>query len=209
MGLESDFQNVSKERFRIAANKLLNECFILKKLNDTKRDYDFIYNNQKLFSEYFEVLGYDLLIDEKSGVICLNNPQGTGRLQFKKIESIILLILRVLFLEKRREISQSEDVVVLIDEIYDKYNTLQLKAKIDKVTMRSTMGMFKRMHLVTNLNADMADPDTRIIILPSILFALSSEGLDSLYENAKDRLNKYKMGGDEDGVNDETDEEID
>ena len=209
MGLESDFQNVSKERFRIAANKLLNECFILKKLNDTKRDYDFIYNNQKLFSEYFEVLGYDLLIDEKSGVICLNNPQGTGRLQFKKIESIILLILRVLFLEKRREISQAEDVVVLIDEIYDKYNTLQLKARIDKVTMRSTMGMFKRMHLVTNLNADMADPDTRIIILPSILFALSSEGLDSLYENAKDRLNKYKMGGDEDGVNDETDEEID
>ena len=31
-----------KEKFRIAANKLLNHCFLLKKREDTKKDYFFV-----------------------------------------------------------------------------------------------------------------------------------------------------------------------
>ena len=93
--------NVSKEKFRSAANKLLGECFLLKKHKDTTSDYNFILNNKEVFIWYFDILGYELIIDEQNGVIGLNNPAGTGRIHLKKIESILLLILRLLYIEKR------------------------------------------------------------------------------------------------------------
>ncbi len=83
---------VQKERFRITANKLLNHCFILKKKEDTKDDYFFVIQNKDFFAEYFELLGYTIIIDETSGVIALNNVFGTGRLRLKKIESIVVLV---------------------------------------------------------------------------------------------------------------------
>ena len=49
--------SVQKDKFRIAANKLLNNCFILKKKDDTRNDYIFIVQNKDLFKEYFELLG--------------------------------------------------------------------------------------------------------------------------------------------------------
>ena len=36
-----------KEKFRIAANKLLNQCFLLKKKEDTKKDYIFVKQNKE------------------------------------------------------------------------------------------------------------------------------------------------------------------
>ena len=107
-----------REKFRIAANKLLNQCFLLKKKEDTRKDYIFVRENKELFSQYFDLLGYKVRINEDQGVIALAGDYETGRLQLTKLESIELLILRLLYIEKRKEISSSyEDVVVLMEEI--------------------------------------------------------------------------------------------
>ena len=76
MEIANVFEHVSKEKFRSAANKLLGECFLLKKHKDTASDYNYILNNKDAFTEYFEVLGYEVIIDEQNGVIGLNNPAG-------------------------------------------------------------------------------------------------------------------------------------
>ena len=207
MEIADVFGHVSKEKFRSAANKLLGECFLLKKHKDTASDYNYILNNKDAFVEYFEILGYDLIIDEQNGVIGLNNPAGTGRIHLKKIESVLLLILRLLYIEKRKQLSQVEDVIIIADEIYDKYNMLKMNAKLDKTTMRNTLGMFQRYHLISKLDADMSNPDTRIIVYPSILFAVTVNSLDDMYNSAKDKLEKYSMGGDSFGTIDSADDE--
>ena len=79
-------ENVPKDKFRATANKLLNECFILKKNKDTISDYNFILNYRDYFISLFDVLGYELVIQEDQGVIGINNPAGTGRIHLKKIE---------------------------------------------------------------------------------------------------------------------------
>ena len=91
---------VQKEKFRSATNKLLNNCFILKKKEDTRNDYIFIVQNKDIIIEYFDLLGYCIEINEIQGVVALINVNGTGRLRLRKIESIILLILRLLYIEK-------------------------------------------------------------------------------------------------------------
>lgn len=207
MEIANVFEHISKEKFRSAANKLLGECFLLKKHKDTASDYNYILNNKDAFVEYFEILGYEVMIDEQNGVIGLNNPAGTGRIHLKKIESILLLILRLLYIEKRKQLSQIEDVIILADEIYDKYNMLKMNAKLDKTTMRNTLGMFQRYRLIGKLDADMSSSDTRIIIYPSILFAVTVSSLDDLYQNAKDKLEKYSVGGDSFGTIDSADNE--
>jgi len=201
-------ENVPKDKFRATANKLLNECFIIKKNKDTISDYNFILNYREYFISLFDVLGYELVIQEDQGVIGINNPAGTGRIHLKKIESMLLLILRLLYIEERKKISQTGDVVIIVDQVYDKYNMLKMQNKLDKTTLRNSMGLFRRYHLIQNLDADMSNPDTRVIIYPSILFAVANASLDDVYQAAKDKLEKYGRGG-EDRADSSDDEEVD
>ncbi len=189
--------HVQKEKFRVAANKLLNNCFIIKKKEDTRNDYIFILQNKALFVEYFDLLGYKININENQGVVALTNINGTGRLRLKKVESILLLILRLLYIEKRKELSLTEDVVVLTDEMHQKYSMLKIEAKLnlDKTTLRDTIRLFKRYNIVTNIDRDVTMSDARIKIYPSVLFAIPNENLNSMYDAINEKLNQYVMGG--------------
>lgn len=192
-----------KEKFSKAANNLLNHCFILKKKEDTRQDYIFIKDNREQFSLVFDLLGYDIRIDEDIGLISIANRNGTGRLQFTKFESIMFLILKLLYLEKRNDISTSSDnVTVTVQEIRDKYNVLKIKnkQKLDKNSERQIFALFKRYNLIRNLTSDITQGETRIEIYPSIMIAIPNEGITQLYESVKDRLAEYE-GGEEDADN--------
>lgn len=198
---------VPKDKFRASANKLLNECFIIKQDKATVSDYNLILNQREVFSGYFELLGYEIVINEESGVITLNNILGTGRIHLRKIESILLLILRLLYVEKKKQLSERNEVIIVADEIYDKYAMLKFKNRLDKATLKNALGMFKRYHLLSNLDKDMSDPDTRIMIWPSVMFAVTMSSINDIYESAKEKLDKYAAGGEKDDVSDNTDNE--
>lgn len=190
---------VQKEKFRVAANKLLNNCFIIKKKEDTRNDYIFIIQNKDIFGEYFDLLGYKIEINDIQGVIALTSINGTGRLRLRKIESIFLLILRLLYIEKRKELSLNDDTVVLVDEIHQKYNMLKLDAKsnLDKTILRDTIKLFKRYNIVSNLDPDVTQSDARIKIFPSVLFAVPNDNLSAMYDAINEKLNRYMNGGEQ------------
>jgi hypothetical protein len=190
---------IQKEKFRTTANKLLNHCFILKKKDDTRNDYIFIVQNRELFIEYFDLLGYKIEINEMQGVVALTNVAGTGRIRLRKIESVILLILRLLYIEKRKELSLNEEVVVLSDDIHEKYNMLKIEAKsnLDKTMFRDTIRLFKRFNIISNLDSDITMSDARIKIYPSVLFAVPNDNLTLLYDAINEKLNKYMNGGEQ------------
>lgn len=190
-----------KERFRVAANKLLNNCFLLKKKPNTKAEYLFVLQNKELFLPYFDLLGYQLVINEEQGVIGLVNQFGTGRLALSKYESIMLLIMRLLYLEKRKEIGTfSQEVTVLMEEIREKYSMLKVKSKpvMDKTMEREIISMMKRYNLVMNIENDVTQAETRIIIYPSIFLAVGTDQINEYYNQLQDKLRNY-AGGEEDG----------
>lgn len=190
-----------REKFRVAANKLLNQCFLLKKKDDTRKEYIYVRENRELFKEYFDLLGYKVKINEDQGVIALDGEYETGRLQLTKIESIELLILRLLYIEKRKEISGSyEDVVVLMEEIREKYSLLKIKAKpiMDKGMERKMVSLFRKYNIIKNLDSDVNRAETRIVIYPSILMAVTTDDIDELYEMTNKKLKDYSDIKDED-----------
>ena len=70
--------------------------------------------------------------------------------------------------------------------------------------MKTVLSLLKRYHIVTNLDPDMGNPDTRIQIYPSVILALDTNELNRVYEETKDKLDKYVNGG---GSNNNADEE--
>lgn len=200
--LEQFFGNVSKDKFRQNANKLLNECFILKECSDTKNSYYFILKEKDLFNTFFDLLGYELIINDSFGIISLNNIFGTGRIKLRKLESILLLIVRLIYIEEKKKLSQNDAVIVQTDEIYDRYRSLT-GSRLKKHEMKSTLGMLKRYHIINNIDTDMGDPETRIQIYSSVILSLDSGELNSVYEKSNDRMNKYMNGGESDEFADE------
>lgn len=194
-----EIQNESlaqKEKFRVAANKLLNHCFLLKKREDTKKDYMFVKQNMDMFVSYFDLLGYELKINEDQGVIGLINQFGTGRVELNKYESILLLILRLLYIEKRKELATySEEVTVLMEEIREKYSMLKIKAKpvMDKGMEKNFVKIFRRYNIIQNLDTDVNKADARIVIYPSVIMAVTVENVNDYYEMTEHKLKGYAV----------------
>lgn len=199
---------VQKDKFRACANKLLNSCFLLKRKEDTRNDYIFLLQNKEFFIEYFDLLGYEVDINEMYGVISLISTTGTGRLRLKKNESVLLLILRLLYIEKSKELRLNDDVIILIEEMHEKYDMLNINAKqrLDKTTLKTVFTTFKRYNLVSNIDRDVTSFETRIKIYPSILFAVPNDNIDNMYNAVIDKLDSYRNRGDEDYEEDDDEE---
>lgn len=187
-----------RNEFRRVCNKLMSICFICRKNESTKGDYYFILRNRNTFLEYLDVLGYVLEINEEYGVIQLVNRENYNHLNLKLYDSIILLILRILYDEKKRELSLT-DVVINLGDIQEKYVSLKIREKqIDKTTMNNALRLFKRFNLIEPLDKDLMQEDARIMIYDSILMAVRVEDI----KRVMDLIDIYRKGG---AVNEEAD----
>ena len=189
-----------KDDFSRICNRLLSNCFLCKRNETNKADYYFVLKYREKFLEYLSLLGYRLEINEEYGVVQLTNPQNYNRYNLKLYESIILLILRILYDEKKRELSMVDEVIINVGDIHEKFMSLKIREKmIDKTTLRNVVSSFKKFQLIEMLDSDLSNEDTRIIIFDSILMAVRVEDIKQAYE----KLQNYKKG---DKSNEETDE---
>ena len=189
-----------KDEFVRICNRLLGSCFVCKRNETSRRDYYFITQHREKFSQYLSVLGYRLEINEEYGVVQLTNPQNYNRYNMKLFESVILLILRILYDEKKRELSVSHEVIINMGDIHEKFLTLKIRDKMmDKTTLRNAISTMRRFQLVEVLDKELSNQDSRLIIYDSILMAVRVEDIRQAYE----KLENYKKGGQ---INEETDE---
>ncbi len=189
-----------KDEFVRICNRLLGSCFVCKRNETSRRDYYFITQHREKFSQYLSVLGYRLEINEEYGVVQLTNPQNYNRYNMKLFESIILLILRILYDEKKRELSVSDEVIINMGDIHEKFLSLKIRDKMmDKTTLRNAISTMRRFQLVEVLDKELSNQDSRLIIYDSILMAVRVEDIRQVYE----KLENYKKGG---KINEEIDE---
>ncbi|MFR4439345.1 MAG: DUF4194 domain-containing protein [Hungatella sp.] len=189
-----------KDEFRRICNRLLSQCFLCKGNAANKSDYYFVLKYRAEFQTYLSVLGFRLEINEENGVIQLTNPQNYNRLNLKLYESIILLILRILYDEKKRELSISDEAIINLGDIQDRFLSLQLREKmIDKTTMRNALNLFRRFQLIELLDRDLGSEESRILIYDSIMMAVRIEDIKQAYE----KLELYRKGKKSDEETDE------
>lgn len=190
MELLEGLSQKDREQFRRICGKLLSTCFICKKNESTRADYYFILRMKETFEAYLEVLGLTLEISEAYGVVQLVSREGMGHVNLRLMDSIILLILRILYDEKKRELSLT-DVVVNVGDIQDKYLSMKIRSRqIDKTAMNNGLRTLKRYGIIGLLDSDMTQEDARILIYDAILMAVRVDDI----EKTADLLEKYRKG---------------
>ena len=188
-----------KDEFRRICSRLLGSCFLSKANPATRADYYFVLKNKELFRNYLDILGFRLEINEEYGVVQLTNPHNYNHLNLKLMESIILLLLRALYDERKRELSEADEVIVNIGDIQDRFMSFGIRDKmIDRVTMRNAMSLFRRMQIVEILDSDLSREESRILIYDTILMAVRVDDIKAVY----DRIQLYRKGN---GTDEDTD----
>ena len=184
------------------ANYLLNNCFLNGNVDSTREKYYYVINHEESFRQLFQPIGYTLVVHRNLRVVQLINNHGTGRLALKKYESIMLLIFRLLYVEKRESLSTSEDkVVVTVEEIKNEYEKLNLPRKFDKVLLEDSLRNIKRYNLVQPLDK-LLDMDAKIQIYASVMLAMPDTTISTAYEQTSKLLAQY-VNSDEEEENDD------
>lgn len=172
--------NVQKGTFKDIANKLLASTFLARDKKDNKDNYYFVVSYKEVFDEFFAILGYEVKLDQGVGSIMLKSDQNTGFLKLRRDETIILLILRILYHERLKETSLNENVVITVLDIHEKYNFLEIKKRINKTDLVSALRLFRRFNLIETIG-DITMSNTKVVIMPTILYAINTEEITEVY----------------------------
>ena len=178
-----NFETLTKDQrqtFSDICNKLLTYSFIAKDKKDNKEHYYFVINYKHYFDEFFGVLGHELIVKREIGAIQLVNNNYQSTLKLKKEESLILLILRILYHEKLVETTLNDNVVISISDIHDKYELLGFKKRIFKTELDRTLRLFKRYNLIENVG-DITVSSSKLIIYPTITLAITTSNIQDVY----------------------------
>ena len=103
----------------------------------------------------------------------------------------MLLIFRLLYVEKRESLSISEDrVTVTVEEVKNEYEKLNLPRKFDKALLEDSLRNIKRYNLVQPLGK-LIEMDAQIQVYPSVMLAMPDTAISNAYEQTSRLLQQY------------------
>jgi len=187
-----------RDQLRIALNLLFTESFLVRSIDHHRSSYRFVTGNFELVEEYLEVAGWGLRRDETLGVVAFQGPP-SARHSLSKDETVLLLILRLLFEEKAGEISLHGERTARQQDIQEKYRVLA-EATWKKTRYLAMLRKFQVLRLIRIVGAD-SDPEATIVLYPSIPFALDGMAV----EEAAARIQDVAGSGQEDQAEEEAD----
>ena len=177
-----------QEQFKDTANKLLLCTFLSRDKKDNNEAYYFLMSYKQVFDEFFKILGYEITLDMPTGSVMLSGANAQTTLKLKRDESLVLLILRLLYHEKMKDTSLNENIVCAVSDIHEKYDYLEIKKKLNKTDLISSLRLFRRYNLI-EVTGDLTSSACKIVILPTILMAIKSEDITEVF-NTINKINQ-------------------
>ena len=165
-----------QQQFQDTANKLLQSTFLSRDKRDNKEAYYFLMSYKDLFDEFFKILGLEITLDMPTGSVMLSGATNAFSLKLRRDETIVLLILRLLYNEKMKDTSLNENIVCAISDIHEKYDYLEIKRKLNKTDLISAIRLFRKYNLI-EVTGDIQSSSTKLVILPTILMAIKTEDI--------------------------------
>jgi hypothetical protein len=186
------------ERFRKAAHILTSKTFIIRGIGKERELYDFTVRNIALFEAWFSCMDASLVRDENLGVIAFR-ASGLVRLHFTREEICAVLALRLLYEDKKLEVSLAAFPVVSVADFQQKYNAMT-GDEIRKTALINVLRRLSSCKLIAIDSQDYADPETIIQLYPSILMSMDRNALDEAVaflegKNGPDKADNEEPGG--------------
>lgn|SRR5690554_448688 len=194
-------KEAEKTVFSRIVNKLLQVNFITRKKIADANDYRFVLAYKEIFDAYFSLSDFELVIERHEEVLYIKNMSNFNHLRLKKAESILLLVIRMIYQSKMDVITLDENVEIYLSEIHDelaKVGYLDNK-RMTKETLKPSLQLLRNYNIIDYMDRRLND-DARIKIYPTILFVVRTDTIKDLL----DHIDDYVKGGS--GV-EETDED--
>lgn len=178
-----DYTASEREMFQRTCRKLLKQTFIVRDRNEESRKmYFFISKNPAPISEYFQLIGFDVVVDRNNGVIMLTNFSNesesanvqSNRHQLKKDESIILCCLWIIYMDNLNEGNLTRPIVISITDLRFELEKFGIRDEVNKGALERTLDLFSKFQLI-DVNGKVGDEECLIRLYPSLVFALDTE----------------------------------
>ena len=151
------------------ANYLLNHCFVLGGVEDQRAKYLYVQDHLDEVRAVFAPLGYSVLLYPAplQAAALVNGHEGS-QARLLKYESILLLVLRLLYLQTELQ-------------------KMNLPRRLDQKTLENLMRTLRRYNLARPVGR-LSGLDSRIEVFPTVLLALPDADLaDAAAESARTR----------------------
>lgn len=178
-----------QESFKRIVNWMLAHTFLLQdnyvfddSMKRTNPDYLFVERNFELFEDYLEYSGFRLERDTNYGVIFLSSTYEFNRVKLDKMTTLMIYVLRLIYEEEREKLSLSRNIFTSTGDLIHKMISLGvIKKKPANQVMRDSLRTLNRFRIVEKPEGSWEDADTKLLILPTILFIVTNERIGNMY----------------------------
>jgi len=176
LNLIRDLSNDDFERFKAVVQALTSKTFVIRGIDKERELYDFAVRNIALFEAWFSCMSATVARDESLGVVAFRGA-GNTRLFFSKDEICAVLVLRLLYEDKKLEVSLTKFPIVSVRDFQDKFNAMTGE-EIRKTALVKVLSRLSSCKLISVESGDYSDPEGIIQLYPSIPMSIDRNALD-------------------------------
>lgn len=197
----TSLKEAEKQTFSRVVNKLLQVNYITRKKIADANDYRFILAYKSVFEAFFVLADFDLVIERHEEVVYIKNESSFNHLRLKKEESILLLIIRMIYQSKLSVVTLDENVEIYLSDIHNELSKVGYldNKRMTKDKLKPSLQLLRNYNIIDYMDRNLRD-DARIKIYPTILYVVNIDNIKDLL----DHLDQYLQGGSD---NEEIDED--
>lgn len=185
-----------QEEIKKLINRLLAVNFLIREKE--RALYQTARLHRASLENFFVWLGWDFVLDERHECVFVVSKETALRRNLGKEESIWLLVLRLIYEEKRRDLSLSEFPLTTVHEIRTKYAVFSLPF-VNKTRLLALIRLAEQYNLCDAVDEDPAQDDCRIRLFHTLLHVLSGYSVEAMvakiesYDTAAAEEEFYEM----------------
>ena len=193
--------DTKKDTFSRLCNKLLCDNFIYAQKREDKNDYYDMLSMKPLIQNFFSMIDYDLIHVDGFKIFYIQTNANRNRIRLKKLETIIVLVLRLLYQRGSLDVNSSSDISTTLGKMITEINQTGIfKSQVSKTDYINALKMLKRYKLIGYSFSEYKE-DEVIIIYPTILYVVQLTDIDML--NAKIKTYVALKGDQEDEIDED------
>jgi hypothetical protein len=173
-------------QFADAVRRLLTDGLLWREDESDRRHYHFCVRRMTMLRDYLRVAGWEFTHDERLGIVHVAHSEGAHRHHLKREETIWLLLLRMLYAEKRErlEVTLTRYPLTTVSEIAQRYaeffpgQTVRKKGSLEDA-LRKLYG-FKLLRAAGGGVPRVNDADQLIELLPAFEIVVPGDEISTL-----------------------------
>ncbi|RJX25719.1 MAG: DUF4194 domain-containing protein [Acholeplasma sp.] len=191
----STLKEGEKAIFSRITNKLFQVNYITRKKPGDTNDYRFILSFKEAFESFFALTDFTLNIKREDEVIFISNDNLFNHMRLRKTESILILVIRIIYQRKKDYVTLDENVEIFLHEIHEELSRIGYldNKRMTKDKLKPALSFLRNYNIIDYIDRGLHD-DARIKIYPTILYITNLESIKEVVQ----KLEGYLVsGGDE------------